>query len=213
MGAVLGAGVQKRLGVLSDHCTPPLSSVIPVTSHGGSWVWCDQRHSGKGLRVPEIWLRVPQHQCLSPPAQAVKTALEPCTRNHYFWSLCDVKNLGFCLLSWQIWKDCGTVLFCVMALVNPEVQVQQKGIYVISFNRRFKHGGGVSAKRCVWPLFLLIKVNEALVLIPGQRCRRVFFKLSVEICSHCATICESNSLLLARCILFCQPSGQLLLWA
>lgn len=40
---------------------------------------------------------------------------------------------------------------------------------------------------------LLIKVNEAMVLMPGQRCRRVFFMLSMEICSHCATICESNS--------------------
>lgn len=61
----------------------------------------------------------------------------------------------------------------------------------LSFNRHFKHGGGISANRCVWPLFLLIKVNEAMVLIPGQRCRRFFSMLSMEICRHCATVCGS----------------------
>ena len=33
---LLGAGVQQRLGVRSDHSAPLLSSVIPTTSHGGS---------------------------------------------------------------------------------------------------------------------------------------------------------------------------------
>lgn len=92
----------------------------------------DERGSEKGLRVPGTWLLVPRHWCLSPPAGAATTALETCPRNHYFWLLCSVKNLGFCSLCCQIWKDCGMVLSCVMALVNPEVLVQQKSIYKMS---------------------------------------------------------------------------------
>lgn len=35
-GVLLGAGVQQRLGLLSDCSAPLLSFVIPTTSHGGS---------------------------------------------------------------------------------------------------------------------------------------------------------------------------------
>lgn len=72
---------------------------------------------------------------------------------------------------------------------------------VIGFSRCFKNGG-VLAKRCVWPVFLLIRVNEAMVLIPSQRCRKFFFLLSVEICSYLSTICERSTLLVTGCIFF-----------
>lgn len=55
--------------------------------------------------------------------------------------------------------------------------------------------------------FLLTKANEAMILIPGQRCRRVFFMLSLGIVTTALPYVEITQLLL----LFYWPSGLLLL--
>lgn len=88
----------------------------------------------------------------------------------------------------------GPKLMCIFIAVTMKK-------HAIGFNRHSKHGG-ILAGRCVWPDFLLIRVNEAMVLIPGQGWGNFFFILSVEICSYHATICERSSPLLAGCFFF-----------
>lgn len=128
---LLGAGVQQCLGVRSYRSPSLLSSVIPMTSLSGIGHATMRDTQERGFRSlgPGFWF-LGIDVCSLLPKQW--QWLEPCTRNHYFKLLCSVKHLGFCLLSCQIWKHHSTVLSCVMALVNPEVQVQQKSIYKMS---------------------------------------------------------------------------------
>lgn len=83
-GALLGAGVQQHLGVRSGPSAPLLSSVIAMTSPGGSGHAtmrdapkrsCGSLGPGSGFLGTDVCPLL---------AGAATTALETCPRNHYF---------------------------------------------------------------------------------------------------------------------------------